>query len=91
MSWTKPVPSLADAAFEHRLDSQLLAHLPEIVSLPSELKRRRPRHHPQAFQPRQRVDEFLGEAVAEILLLRIGAHVRERQDGYGGHVGRSRC
>lgn len=75
------VAGLTDTPFQHGPDFQFLTNLSEIVALLSELERRRPRHYPQPVQLRQSIDQLFGEAVAEVLLLRVGAHVRERQDG----------
>ena len=75
------LPDLADTAFEHEAHAKIapdLLHLdrPALVG-----KRRVARDHEQARDLREIGDQVFGDAVAEIVLLDIAAHVHERQHG----------
>jgi hypothetical protein len=58
---------------------------------------RRPAHHPERERrsacdpsdrhPGQKVDDLFGATIAEVFLLRVGAHVRKGQHGDGGSGG----
>ena len=43
-------------------------------------ERRRARSDLEAIDPRERVDDLFRDPVAEELVLRVGAHVHERED-----------
>ena len=73
------VVGLADAAFEERLHIELCSNGLDVLAFAAELKRRRTRGHAQAIDVRECVDELLGEAFTEVLLVVIRTHVRERQ------------
>ncbi|MBK6452488.1 MAG: hypothetical protein IPF84_08105 [Proteobacteria bacterium] len=71
----------AHAAFEQSGHTELLADLANIDVLASfEREARRAGGDMDARNFRQGVDDFLGHAIAEILVLGIGTHVCERQD-----------
>ena len=74
---------LAHAALEHVPHLQALRDLADLDRLALERERGRARGDVKSFDLGQRVDDLFGEAVAEVLVLGIGAHVRERQDGDG--------
>ena len=85
--WTmvKPATSNLDAYHLYlrgRYFMNRLADLTNIDVLALEQKRRRSGRHRQSLNPRQRADQFFGHAVAEVFLIRVGAHVRERQHCY---------
>ena len=75
------IPGSPHAAFEHRRHVQLLADGPKVVALALEGERRRARGDPQTLERRQSVENFLGDAVAEPVLILRGAHVGEGQHG----------
>jgi hypothetical protein len=55
------------------------ADLPRRQALPAILEHRAARHDAQAREPRERVDEILGDAVAQEVRFRVAALVHERQ------------
>ena len=67
------------------LTTPRLAYLSEI-DLALEGERRASGRHAEPLDLPERVDDVLGDPVAEELVLRVGAHVRERQDGDGWQV-----
>lgn len=77
----KFVAGLADAAFQHGIDMQLLADFAEdAILVPAfESEGRTAPGHAQALHFRQDVEQFLGHAVAEIFVALVCAHVQERQ------------
>ena len=81
------VAALADAALDHIADAELLGDLFHVDGLALVDERRVARDHEEPAQLRQRGDDVLADAVGEILLLRIAAHVGERQHGDGRPVG----
>lgn len=77
----EPVARLSYAAFENCLHVELLADAPNVLRQPLELKGRCPRGHPQAGQGPQRVDQFVGDTLAQIVLVLLGTHVGKGQHG----------
>ena len=75
---------LADAAFQDVGHVELLAHGSQILALALEIEGRRTRSDAQAGDLGQRVDDLLRHAVGEVLLIVLGAHVHEGQDGDRG-------
>ena len=75
----KAVAHLADAALENRRDLQLPSDLADVLVLSLERERRRARRDAQRLNLGQSVDDLFRHAVGEVFVLRIGAHVRERQ------------
>src|SRR5580704_1966978 len=73
----------AEAAFQHRLHTKCLSDLADVFVAAFERKARRPRRHMQPFDPRQSVQQILGDPVAQKLVLPIGADVHEREHGDG--------
>src|SRR5438105_1819996 len=61
------VAGFPDASLEHGVDAQLLADLADVEAVAFEAKRRRPRGDPDVGHHRQRIDQFLRHASAEIL------------------------
>ena len=82
-----PAAGLAHAAFEHVADAELARHLGQTsTDLALEREGGVARDHDQRRDLRQVGDDVLADAVAEILLLGIAAHVGERQ-----HADRDSC
>ena len=77
----QPVANPADAALEHGRDAELGTDRLDVRARRAELKRRAARGDPQAVHAREHVDELVGEAIAQPVLVPRRAHVRERQDG----------
>ena len=74
-----PVAGLAHAAFKNRFHPQLRADVADVDRLAFELKRRRARGDVDARQRAERVDELFGHPLAEVILILLLAHVRERE------------
>jgi hypothetical protein len=75
---------LADASFQDMGHVELLAHGSQILALALEVEGRRTRSDVQAGDLDQGVDDLLRHAVGEVLLIVLGAHVHEGQDGDRG-------
>jgi hypothetical protein len=76
-----PAAGLADAALEDMTHAEALADLADIDVLALEGEGRVAGDDEKLRQLRQRGDDVLGNAVSEIFLLGIAAHVGERQHG----------
>ncbi|MFO1059349.1 MAG: hypothetical protein U1E53_20575 [Dongiaceae bacterium] len=76
----KTGPRLPDAALQDVGDAQPTGELDNFDRLPLEGERRVARYDEDGRDPRQVGDDVLGYAVAEILLLRVAAHVGKGQD-----------
>ena len=72
-------PGAADAPFQHRSHPELGADSAHVLVLPFEGESRGARGDAERLDLRQRVDDLLRDAVAEVLVLRVGAHVPERE------------
>ena len=81
------VAVLTHAAFDYVTDSELLPDLLDVDGLALKSKRRVARDDEEPTQLGKGGDEVLADAVREILLLRIVAHVDEGQHCDGGTVG----
>src|SRR5688572_4421256 len=68
------------AAFEDRADVERLPDSADVLVLVSECERRGTRNDAQAWHAGQRVEDLLGETVAEVLVFLVRAEVGERQD-----------
>ena len=77
------VAGFANRAFEHVRDIDLLRNLGNHVLLAFERECRGPRNDAQFGYFREQVQQFLGQAIREIFLARIIAHVHERQHNDG--------
>ena len=92
-----PVGRLADAPFQQIADAELAADLPDIDGAALVGKGGVAGDHKQRPETRQGRRDFLDDAVGEILLLRIGAEILERQhddgrvSGTGGGSGNGRA
>src|ERR1700720_3046651 len=75
---------LADAAFQDRGDVEAPAHLLHVGGPALVGEYRIARDDGKARDLREIGDDVLGDAIGEILLLRIAAHVVEGQDGDRG-------
>src|SRR4051794_2451528 len=71
--------SFADAALKDISHAQFTAHLANVRRCPFVYEARVPGDHEELLRPRQRGDDVLDDAVGEVLLLRVAAHVLERQ------------
>ena len=71
---------LAHAAFEQAADAEFASHFAQVVCA-VELERRAARGHAQPLDVRQGVDQFLGETLAEEILVARLAHVDKGQYG----------
>ncbi len=78
----KPGAGFPDASLEDRADLEHLPDAADVEVLALQGERRCPGHHAHALKSRERVDEFLGESLAEVLVVPGRAHVDERQHGY---------
>ena len=74
---------LANTALKHVTDAQFPADLLHVHGSALVDEARVARDHEEPAQPGQRRDNVLGHAIAEVLLLRIAAHVDEGEDGDG--------
>ncbi len=68
------------AAFEHDADAELARDGRDARVLALELERRRARRDLELRQLAQEIEDFFGDAVAEIFVLGVAAHVDERKD-----------
>src|SRR6185437_10745370 len=82
----KSAAGLAHASFEHHVDAQLGGDLANVHLSAFERKRGRTRCEADAAEPGQGRDQFLGEAITEVLEIRLAADVRERENCNGGLV-----
>jgi hypothetical protein len=82
----QPVTSLADAAAEDGLDLELLADLAHVGARLTDLERRGARRHAQTLDLDQQVDDLLGDPLAEVVLVLLGAEVGEGEHGDGGDL-----
>ncbi len=78
---THTIARLAHAALENRLYAQPSADLSDVQIFPLKRERRRSRDHLHVGNASQRVDDFLRNPVAEVLLILARTHVDERQYG----------
>ena len=81
------VARLAHAPFQNIAHAEFAPDLPDIDGLALVGEARIAGDHEQPFDPRQAGDDVLDHAVGEIFLLRIAAHVLERQHRDRGLVG----
>ena len=81
---------LADAPLEHMRNVQLLGDLLDGDAPSLEREGRRASGHPKARKSRQRVQDLLGDPVAEVLLVASGAQVCKGEDHERGGLG-GRC
>jgi hypothetical protein len=79
----------AHAAFEHVAHAELAAHLLDVDALLLVRERRVARDHEQARDLGNVGDDVFGDAVGEVLLLGVAAHVGERQHRERGLVGQA--
>ncbi len=75
------VPGLADAALDDVSNAEFAGDTDHVHRRALVGERRIPRDHEQPMDLGKRGDDVLGNAVGEILLLRIAGHVLERQHG----------
>ena len=77
------LPALRHAPFEHVPHLELLARSRGFRRVLPLNENEDVRAATRGRRLRQRVDDLFGDAVAEVLVLGIGAHVLERQDRNG--------
>ena len=75
------IASLAHAAFQDIAHAEFASHLPDVDGLALVDEARIAGDDEQPFDARQPGDDVLDHAVGEIFLLRVAAHVLERQHG----------
>src|SRR5262245_43527008 len=76
----QPAAGATHATFKNRIDVELLSDFAYIEVTPTKAKRGTSGNQAQSGQLRKRIDQLLGEAIAEVLLITCGAHVLERED-----------
>jgi len=76
-----PRAGLADAALEHVADAQLAADLLHVDGTPLVGEAGIAGDHEEGAHPAERGDDVLDQAIGEIFLLGVPAHVGEREDG----------
>lgn len=87
----QPVVGFANAALEQRSDAEMVADRAHVGPGVAKLKRGGPRRHAQTFDVGKRVDQLLGKALAQVVLIALRAHVREREDSNCRDIRRGRC
>ena len=85
------IAGLADAALEHEAHAQVASDLLHLDRPALVAEGGVARDHEQGRNLREVGDQVFGHAVAEIFLLRIAAHVLERQDGDRWFVGQAQA
>ena len=85
-----PIARLADASFGDVVDPELARDLLGLDGLALVDEHRVAGDHQQFAETRQFGDDVLGEPVDEKLLLRVAAHIVERQNGDRGSFGARR-
>ena len=85
----KAIATAPDATLQHISHAKLAPDLTHIDRLAPVGERRIARDHEQRAAARQRDNHLLRHAVGEVVLLRVSAHVRERQHSDGGLVRKS--
>ena len=73
------IAGAGDRPFDNQIGAELFGDLRDRLLLLPVLHHRRARDHAEALQLREIRDERLGHAVSEIVLLRLGGEVRQRQ------------
>ena len=84
------VAGAADAALDHVAGAERAADLAHVRALAAEGERGVAGDHHEVAEARELRDDVLGDAVAEVGLFRIAAHVVERQHRDRGLVGQGR-
>src|SRR6478672_3286978 len=84
---TQATTRLADAAFQHITHAKLASYLLDVYRLAFVSERRVTGDDKERLEPRKRRDDVLDHPIREELLLRVTAHVLERQHGDGWLVG----
>src|SRR5262245_53826978 len=80
------VAGAANAALEHVAHPELTPNLPDIDGLALVLEARIAGDHKEFREPRQVCDDVVGDAVTEIVLTRVAAHVAESENSDRGLV-----
>ena len=70
-----------DAAFQHRGHVKQFADLPDVFVPAFESKGRGARRHAQFRHSGQCIEDVLGNAIAQILVLLVSTHIDKRQHG----------
>ena len=82
-----PAAHCTDTAFDDVAHAEVTCDAADVKGLVAILKRRVPGNHEQRTGARQFGDDVFSDAIGEILLLRLAAHIGERQDGNRRLVG----
>src|SRR5438445_143360 len=72
---------MAHASFQHMTNAELPANLADVHIFVLESKGSGSGHHEKAVNVRERVDNLLSDAVAEVLLILCLAKIEKRQNG----------
>ena len=73
------VAVLRNASHQHRSDLKLFPDFLRVILIALEAEDAASRHHFEIGQLRQRADQALGQAVAQIFIVRIRRRIHERQ------------
>ena len=73
------VAGLAHRALEHGCHVERIADLDDVVFVATELERRSPGGNLEPVDLREHIKQFLGDAVTEVDLVALRAHVGKRQ------------
>ena len=84
-------PGAPHAAFEHVADAELPGDLPHVDGAALVDEGGIAGDHREGLEAAERGDDVLDDAVGEIFLLGIAAHVLERQHGERRLVGQAPC
>jgi hypothetical protein len=82
LGWThhpKTAAGFVDATLEHMLDTQLRADRRDVLRSTLESEGRRACRDEQVIEPRQATHQVLRQPVGEVVLLRVGRQIDERQ------------
>ena len=71
----QPIAGFAHAAFQHRADVQLLPDFADVNLFAFEGKGRGARSNVQSSNLRERIEQFFGQSIAEVFVVRIVADV----------------
>jgi hypothetical protein len=73
------VAGFANASFENGADAQSPADLRDLEVFALKGERRRAGNHPESGHSRQRADDLFSDAMTEVLLIVLRAHIHERE------------
>ena len=88
---TNPVASLTHRTFDHCVDSQQIPNSRQLEVLVAQLVDRLPGDDPELPVNRDRVNQVIGQAIDEVLVVCIGGEILKWQDGQCRDAGVLRC